>query len=119
MSASNSQIAFSPLGRTVVVPADVAAPAGVQAPVFTSLATQDVGQFRVVNASPNVVHLGVGSTAALAQAAAAAAAAGSPATGIPLVAGAVEILRFAPGTFFSAICAAGASTVFVTPGQGL
>lgn len=117
--SSNSQIAFNPMGRTVVVPADAVAPAGVQAPVLAALSAQETGQVRIVNSSLNLVHLGVGSTAALAQAAAVAAAAGSPAAGIPLAAGAVEVLRFAPGAFFSGISAAGPSTVFVTPGQGL
>ena len=117
--ATNSQIAFAPQGNTVVVAADVAAPAGVQAPLFAPFVAQETGQVRIVNASGNLVHLGVGSTAALAQSAAVAAAAGVPATGIPMVAGAVEVLRFAPGMFFSGSCAAGASTLFVTPGQGL
>lgn len=117
--ATNSQIAFAPMGKTVLIAADVAAPTGVQAPVAIAFSPQETGQVRIVNASGNVVHLGVGPTAALAQSAAVAATAGSPASGIPLVAGAVEVLRFAPGTFFSGICAAGASTLFVTPGQGL
>ena len=117
--ATNSQIPFNPLGNTVVVAADAVAPAGVAAPVFPAFSAQERGEVRIVNASPNLVHLGVGSSAALAQAAAVAAAAGSPAAGIPLVAGAVEVLRFGQGAFFSGVSAAGASTVYVTPGQGL
>lgn len=116
--ATNSQIPFNPQGLTIAVAANVAAPAGVQAPVFAQLSNQAVGQFRIVNSSTNTVHLGVGATAALAQSNAVAAAAGAPAAGIPLLAGAVEIIRFAPDVFFSGV-AAGASTVFVTPGQGL
>lgn len=117
--ATNSQIAFNPQGNTVVVAANTVAPAGVAAAVKAPFVPQDAGQYRIVNSSPNLVHLGVGTDAASAQAAAVAAAAGVPAAGIPLLAGAVEILRFAPGSFFSGISAAGASTVFVTPGQGI
>lgn len=115
--ATNSQIAFAPLGKTVVVAADAVAPDGVLVPVNPP--SLETGQIRIVNSSANIVHLGVGSTAASAKANAAAAAAGVPAAGIPLVAGAVEVMRFAPGLFYSGICAAGASTLFLTPGEGL
>jgi hypothetical protein len=47
-----------------------------------------------------------------------AAVAGNPAPSIPLVPGAVEILRFPAGVYFSG-GAAGASTVYMTPGEGL
>lgn len=114
--ATNSQIPFNPMGLTVAIAANTPAPDGVQAPVFSS--AQETGQVRIVNSSVNTVHLGVGSTAAIAKANAVAAAAGVPAAGIPLLAGAVEILRFGQGAFFSGVAGA-ASTVFITPGQGL
>lgn len=116
--ATNSQIPFNPQGKTIFVAADVAAPAGVQAPVSGPYVAMETGQVRIVNASANTVHLGVGSTAAIAQTNAVAAAAGVPALGVPLLAGAVEILRFSPGVFFSGVSSA-ASSVFITPGQGL
>lgn len=46
------------------------------------------------------------------------AAAGVPAAGLPLLPGACEVLRFTPGIFFSGFATV-ASTVFITPGQGL
>lgn len=116
--ATGSQIPFNPQGPTVVVAADAAAPLGVQAPVAVAYAAMETGQVRIVNSGTNTVHLGVGATAAAAQTAAVAAAAGAPAAGIPLLSGATEILRFSPGMFFSGVAAA-ASTVFITPGQGL
>lgn len=116
--ATNSQIAFNPQGNTVVVAAAAVAPAGVQAPVNNQFDAQATGQMRIVNAGSNLVHLGVGPTAALAKANAVAAAAGSPAAGIPLVAGAVEILRFPLGSYFSGL-ASGATTVYLTPGEGI
>lgn len=116
--ATNSQIAFNPQGKTVVVAAAAIAPLGVQAPVDQRFNAQETGQVRVVNAGTATVHLGVGPTAAAAQANAVAATAGNPAAGIPLVAGAVEILRFPPNAYFSGV-AAGATTVYITPGQGL
>ena len=39
-------------------------------------------------------------------------------SGLVVVRGGVEVLRFTPGVFFSAF-ASSASTVFITPGQGL
>lgn len=116
--ATNSQIAFNPQGKTVVVAAAAIAPLGIQAPVNERFNAQETGQVRVVNAGTATVHLGVGPTAAAAQANAVAATAGNPATGIPLVAGAVEVLRFPAGSFFSG-AASGATTVYLTPGEGL
>lgn len=116
--ATNSQIAFNPQGKTVVVAAAAIAPLGVQAPVYEKFNAQATGQVRVVNAGTGTVHLGVGPTAAAAQANAVAATAGNPAAGIPLVAGAVEVLRFPAGWYFSGVAGA-ASTVYLTPGEGL
>lgn len=116
--ATNSQIAFNPQGKTVVVAAAAVAPLGVQAPVGQRFSAQETGQVRVVNAGTATVHLGVGPTAAAAQANAVAATAGNPAPSIPLVAGAVEILRFSAGLYFSAVAAA-ATAVYITPGEGL
>lgn len=108
---SASQIPFAPLGPTITITANVAAPTAQQAPTTSTI--QSAGQYRVVNASTNTIFLGVGSTAAAAQ-----TAAGSAATSVPLLSGAVEILRFATTTWFSAT-ASGASTLYITPGQGL
>ena len=116
--ATNSQIAFNPQGKTVVVAAAAVAPLGVQAPVDQRFIAQETGQVRVVNASTNLVHIGVGPTASAAKANAVAAAAGSPAAGIPLLAGSVEILRFPLGSYFSGVAGA-ASTIYLTPGEGL
>ena len=116
--STNSQIAFIPQGKTVVVAAAAVAPAGVQAPVYEKFNTQATGQYRIVNAGSNTVFLGTGATAALAQAAAVAPVAGTPSDAIVLVPGAVEVLRFNKDTFFSGLASA-ATTVYVTPGQGL
>ena len=116
--ANNSQIAFNPQGKTVVVAAAAVAPLGVHAPVDQRFIAQDTGQVRIVNAGTVTVHLGVGATAGLAQSNAVAAVAGAPASSIPLVAGAVEILRFPVGSYFSGL-AASATTLYITPGEGL
>lgn len=116
--ATNSQIAFNPQGKTVVVAAAAIAPLGVQAPVDQRFSAQETGQVRVVNAGTVTVHLGVGPTAAAAQANAVAATAGNPAAGIPLVPGAVEIMRFPLGSYFSGLASA-ATTLYITPGEGL
>lgn len=116
--ATNSQIAFNPQGKTVVVAAAGTAPAGVQAPVDVRFDAQATGQVRIVNGGDETVFLGVGPSAALAQANAVAATAGNPAAGVPLVPGAVEILRFPVGSYFSGY-AASATTLYITPGEGL
>jgi hypothetical protein len=116
--ATNSQIAFNPQGKTVVVAASSTAPTGIQAPVYEKFNPQATGQYRFVNAGTNTVFLGTGPTAALAQAASVAPVAGTPSDAIVLVPGAVEVLRFNKDTFFSGL-ASSATTVYVTPGQGI
>jgi hypothetical protein len=116
--ASNSQIAFNPLGKTVVVPAAGTASAAVQAPVLPKYNPQNTGQYRFINNGITTVFLGTGPTAALAQAAAVAPIAGTPSDAIVLVPGAVEILRFNIDTYFSGLSSS-AATVYITPGQGI
>jgi hypothetical protein len=116
--SNNSQIAFNPQGETVVVAAAAVAPAGVQAPVYEKFNPQNAGQYRFVNAGTNTVFLGTGASASEATANAVAPVAGNPSPAIVLVPGAVEILRFNKDTYFSGL-ASGATTVYVTPGQGL
>ncbi len=117
--STNSQIAFAPLGNTVVIPATTVASTGVQALVFSRLDAQSTGQYRIINSSANTVFLGVGNTAAEAAANAVAPVAGTPTAAIVLVPGAVEVLRFARESFFSGLAPAGASTVYIVPGEGI
>jgi hypothetical protein len=117
--ATNSQIAFNPQGKTVVVAAAGTAPAGVQAPVYEKFNPQNAGQYRITNSSTtDTVFLGFGPTAALAQAAAVAPVAGTPSDAIVLMPGVTVILRFNIDTYFSGL-ASGATTVYITPGQGI
>ena len=116
--ASNSQIAFTPLGETMVIAAAAVAPTGLQATVYAKYDAANVGQYRVINSGLNTVFLGTGATAAEAASNAVAPIAGDPSPAIVLVPGTVEILRFANGTFFSGLAAA-ATTVYILPGQGV
>ena len=116
--ASNSQIAFAPLGKTVVIPAAAAASTGVQALVDARFDAQSTGQYRIINSSANIVFMGVGSTAAIATANAVAPVAGTPSSAIVLVPGAVEVLRFGRDSFFSGLASA-ASTVYIVQGEGM
>ena len=116
--ASNSQIAFAPLGETVAITANATAPNGVQALVAERNSPNSPGQYRVINAGTVIVHLGIGPTVAKAKANAEAAISGNPAPGIPLLPGAVEILRFGPESYFSGV-AASAQTIYISPGQGI
>jgi hypothetical protein len=112
------ETAFKPLGNTVAITAASSAPTGVQAGTSPSGASQFAGQYRVVNAGNVTVHLGVGASAAAAQSAAVAATSGTPAAGIPLLAGAIEILSFNVDSYFSG-AAAEDTTIYITPGVGL
>lgn len=116
--SSNSQIAFNPQGDTIAIAATTTAPDGVQASTHSRFSAQETGQVRVVNAGSVTVFLGFGATAEEAASNAVAAAAGTPAAGVPLLSGAVEILRFPAGSYFSGY-ASSAATVYITPGQGI
>jgi len=116
--STNSQIAFAPLGKTVVIAATTSAPTGVQALVNGRLDAQGTGQYRIFNASDNIVFLGVGSTAAIATANAVAPIDGTPSDAIVLPAKFIGILRFARDSFFSGL-ASGASTVYIVQGEGI
>ena len=116
--STNSQIAFAPLGNTVVIPAAAAASTGVQALVDARFDGQGTGQYRIINSSQNTVFLGVGPTAAIATANAVAPIAGTPSAAIVLVPGAVEVLRFGRESFFSGLASA-ASTVYIVQGEGI
>jgi hypothetical protein len=48
--STNSQIAFTPLGKTIVVAATTSAPTGIQAPVHEKFDPQNAGQYRFINA---------------------------------------------------------------------
>ena len=115
---TNSQISFTPLGETLAVAAAAIAPAGLQAPVYTKFDPQNAGQYRFVNSGSVAVFLGAGNSAAEATANAVAPIAGNPSPAVVLLPGAIEILRFNKDTYFSGL-ASGATTVYVTPGQGL
>ncbi len=116
--SESSKFAFNQLGKTIVVAAEASAPAGVRATTFSNGSALTSGQYRIVNAGTNTVFLGVGATAEAAQANAVAPVAGTPSTAIVLVPGAVEVFSFGDGSFFSGL-ASSATTVYITPGQGL
>jgi hypothetical protein len=107
-------LAFSPLGLTVSFTAAVTAPTSAQA-VSSAPTTRPAYQYRIVNAGIETVLLGVGVDDTAAKAAAASIAAGA----VPMLPGAIEILGFRAGSFFSGKTASGTAVIYVTPGEGL
>lgn len=106
--------AFSPYGLTVSFTAATTAPTSAQA-VSTAPTTRPAREFRVVNAGTEVVFLGVGVDDTAAKAAAASLAAGA----VPILPGAIEIIGFPAGSYFTGRTAANTAVVYVTPGIGL
>lgn len=107
-----STLPFLPTGPTVLVAAATTAPDGVQAGTAAS-------EFRLQNNGNSTAFIAIGATAALAKANAVVPTAGSAKSCFPLPPGAIEILTFEPGSFFSAITESGSSDVYVTPGRGV
>ena len=105
---------FSPLGLTVSFTAAGTVPTSAQA-VSSAAATRPAYQYRVVNSGTEMVLLGVGANDTAAKDAAASIAAGA----VPVLPGAVEILGFPAGSFFTGKTSSGTAVVYVTPGEGL
>lgn len=103
---------FTPSGNTVTFTAATTAPAAVQA-VSTTLGGN---QYRILNAGSVVAFLGIGTTAAAANAAAVAVT--SSGLAIPLLAGTDEIITFAPNAYFTAVTASSTAVIYITPGDG-
>ena len=105
---------FSPLGTTVSFTAAGTVPTSAQA-ASSAPTTRPAYQYRIVNAGTELVLLGVGVDDAAAIAKAASVAEGA----IPVLPGAVEVLGFPAGSFFTGKTASGTAVVYVTPGEGL
>ena len=111
--------AFTPLGSTVVLPANSTAPTGVQAPVSTGLGS---AQYHFVNTGTQIVYIAWGATAAAAQTAAVipTAGAGNQTATLALMPNSVSVYSLPAGSFFSGITPAlGLCNVLITPGEGL
>lgn len=103
---------FTPTGNTVTFTAANVAPATVQA-VSTTIGGN---QYRLLNAGAVTVFLGVGTTAA--QANASATVVTASANCIPLLAGTDEIITFAPNAHFTGVTSSSTAVVYITPGDG-
>jgi hypothetical protein len=107
-----SSNAFTPFGNTVAFIASTAAPTPVQA----STVGGSGNQYLIQNAGTATVFLGVGSTAALANAAAATVT--STGQSIPILPSTVQVLTFNTQAYFTGVASAN-STVYITPGDGI
>jgi hypothetical protein len=105
--------AFTKLGNTVVFTAATTAPAAVQA-VSTTLGGN---QYRIINPGSVTVFLGYGTTATEANTNATVVT--TTGAALPLLPGTDEILTFVPNAYFTGITAAGSTSVYITPGDGL
>ena len=105
---------FTPTGNTVMITAAVTAPNAVQV-ISTTLGGN---QYRVINNGSVTAFIGVGATAAEAEANAVAPTNGSPTRAIPALAGTIEVLSFKPNAYFSAATLSSTATIYVSCGDG-
>jgi hypothetical protein len=105
--------AFTKLGNTVVFTAATTAPTPVQA----ASTTLGGNQYRIINPGSVTVFLGYGTTATEANTNAAIVT--TTGAALPLLPGTDEILTFVPNAYFTGITAAGSTSVYITPGDGL
>lgn len=110
---------FTPLGNTVLLVGNSTAPTGIQAPVSSGLGAS---QYHIVNSGTQIVFLSYASTAALAQSGAVipTGTGANATTVIPILPGSGAVYSLPSGSFFSAITpAAGATNIYITPGEGM
>ena len=103
---------FTPSGNTVAFTAAATAPTPVQA-VSSTLGGN---QYRILNAGSVTVFLGVGQTAAEANAKATVVT--TTGNCIPLLAGTDEIITFLPNAYFTGATSSSTATIYITPGDG-
>ena len=103
---------FTPSGNTVTFTAAATAPTPVQA-VSSTLGGN---QYRILNAGSVTVFLGVGQTAAEANAKATVVT--TTGNCIPLLAGTDEIITFLPNAYFTGATSSSTATIYITPGDG-
>ncbi len=105
-------MAFTPMGNTVSFTAAVTAPAAVQANSSTIGGTQ----YRVHNLGNVAVYMGVGATAAAANASANTTLVGSTITLMP---NSVEVFTLNANQYFTGATASGTSVVTILAGDGV
>ncbi|CAB4126929.1 hypothetical protein UFOVP81_38 [uncultured Caudovirales phage] len=106
-------IPFAPYGKTYAISGSASASTPVLIQYTPGLIKK--AHYRVVNNGTVVIYLVLSSTATNAV----VPTAGTPTYSMPIMPGAVEIIRGPEDAYASVITSSGTSTVFITPGQGL
>ena len=106
MSTNVNITPFTPDGATTTITGAVSAPTGVQ------VNGNQNNSFLIQNAGAVTAFIGIGQSAAGAQAAAVVAG------GLPILAGQSRVIGAPEGSFFSAITPSSTASVYVTPGLG-
>lgn len=106
--------AFNPTGNTITFVANTTAPTPVQC---VSTSGTSYNQYRIFNSGSNLIFIGVGANAVLANTNATVVSSSN--TGLPVLPGTLEIFSFPANIFFTAITTTGNSVVYVTPGLGM
>lgn len=106
--------AFNPTGNTITFLANTAAPAAVQA---TTSSNTSYCQYRVFNSGGNLIFLGVGANATVANNNAVVVSSSN--SSIPVLPGTLEVISFPSNSYFTAITSSGTSQIYITPGLGV
>ena len=102
--------AFQPMGDTLVITAGTAASTAVQCTAGSNYS------YRFYNSGVTPVYVEAGLTS---TALAVIPSSGTPANGMPLAPGAIEVFNLGPNQFLSAISSAGTNVLYVTNGFGV
>lgn len=117
--------AFNPQGSTVAITVTAASSTAVQVPSAQGAGLGPGGYLLTNIGSQTVFMAFTGArqadqslTAAGTAAAAVIPAPGTPANGVPLLAGTSQSMTLPPGAWFTTIAAGAGSTLYITPGDG-
>jgi hypothetical protein len=110
---------FSQSGFGVLIVAAAPAPVGLQ--VLSDGSALKTNQYRIQNNGTVTIWYAHGDsdTDAQTKAAAPTGAGNTARRGVPLGAGAIEVITAPPNAWFSATAASGTANVYITPGEGL
>lgn len=101
---------FAPLGNTILLSGTTTS----SRVALTSMATYGGGNYRVLNNGPDIIFVAQGDATVVAV----APTAGSPANGMPIAVGAIEVFNLASGNSLAGICPTSTAALYITGGQG-
>lgn len=116
---NSKEYAFNPKNGTILLVADTVAPVGITVDSSDPAGRGNYDCYEFYNAGAETIFLGWGSSSTSAQSACVVPTDDTIRKVVPIPSGAVIVLRFGVGTYFSGITESASANLFITAGEGL